>query len=50
MTTDFKINFDEPKIFEIKNIQPLTGTVGLYYIFTKQTQIQYPFKNQGYFI
>jgi hypothetical protein len=44
MTSEFKIYFDEPKFFEIKNIQPLTGTIGLYFIFTKQTQIQYPFK------
>ncbi|CAN5413666.1 hypothetical protein BH23BAC1_BH23BAC1_34130 [soil metagenome] len=44
MISAFQINFDEPKVFEIKNIQPLTGSVGLYFIFTKQTQIQYPFK------
>jgi hypothetical protein len=44
MISEFKINFDEPKIFEIKNIQLLTGSVGLYFIFTRQTQIQYPFK------
>lgn len=44
MTSEFKIYFDVPKVFEIKNIQPLTGSVGLYFIFTRQTQIQYPFK------
>jgi len=44
MTTEFKIYFDEPKIFEIKAIRPLMGSVGLYFIFTKQTQVQYPFK------
>ncbi len=44
MTSELKIYFDEPKVFEIKNIQSLTGSVGLYFIFTKQTQIQYPFK------
>lgn len=39
-----KINFDTPKNFEINNIKPLKGIVGLYFVFTKNTQIQYPFK------
>jgi hypothetical protein len=28
----------------MENIKPLNGLVGLYFIFTKKTQIQYPFK------
>ena len=43
-TKEFKIVFDSPKTFEIGNIKPLNGMVGLYFIFTKQTKIQYPFK------
>lgn len=39
-----QINFDTPKKFEITNIKPLNGIVGLYFIFTANTQIQYPFK------
>ena len=39
-----QINFDIPKQFELSNIKPLTGIVGLYFIFTTKTQIQYPFK------
>lgn len=39
-----QINFDAPKKFEITNIKPLNGIVGLYLIFTTNTQIQYPFK------
>ncbi|MFC2093846.1 hypothetical protein ACFLSV_08095, partial [Bacteroidota bacterium] len=42
-TNKFKIFFDSPKSFEIENIKPLNGLVGLYFIFTKQTLIQYPF-------
>jgi hypothetical protein len=44
MGNEFKINFDEPKLFEIKVIEALAGSIGLYFIFTKQTAIQYPFK------
>lgn len=44
MTNEFFIYFDEPKIFEIQNIRPLFGLVGLYFIFTSNTEIQYPFK------
>ncbi len=39
-----QINFDTPKQFELSNIKPLNGIVGLYFIFTMNTQIQYPFK------
>jgi hypothetical protein len=39
-----KINFDSPKQFELSNIKPLNGLVGLYFIFTANTLIQYPFK------
>ena len=40
---DLKIFFDSPMVFEIEKIRPLIGIVGLYFIFTKQTLIQYPF-------
>jgi hypothetical protein len=43
-TTELKIFFDQPKTFELQNIKPLMGLTGLYFIFTKKTQIQYPFK------
>ena len=43
-TQQLKIFFDVPKIFEIKNIKPLSGLIGLYFIFTDQTAIRYPFK------
>ncbi len=41
---ELEIFFDIPKSFEIQNIKPLIHLVGLYFIFTKNTQIQYPFK------
>jgi hypothetical protein len=41
---NLQINFDTPKQFELSNIKPLNGIVGLYFIFTTNTQIQYPFK------
>jgi hypothetical protein len=44
MTNEFKIYFDSPKTFEIQNIKPLYGLVGLYFIFTTDCEIQYPFK------
>lgn len=44
MSKEFKLFFDEPKTFEIKNIKPLNGLIGLYFIFTTETKIQYPFK------
>ena len=37
------IYFDEPKSFEPANIKMLGGIVGLYFIFTQKTFIQYPF-------
>ncbi len=39
-----QINFDTPKQFELNNIKPLNGIVGLYFIFSANTLIQYPFK------
>jgi len=39
-----QINFDTPKRFELSNIKPLNGIVGLYFICTTDTLIQYPFK------
>ena len=42
-TKTLKLFFDSPKAFEIENIKPLSGVVGLYFIFTKQILIQYPF-------
>ncbi len=44
MPKEFKIYFDEPKTFEIKNIKPLIGLTGLYFISTTKTKVQYPFK------
>ena len=46
MTNIFKnitIYFDEPKSFEPINTKALGGIVGLYFIFTQNTFIQYPF-------
>ncbi len=37
------IYFDKPKYFEPVNIKSLSGIVGLYFIFTQKTFIQYPF-------
>jgi hypothetical protein len=37
------IYFDASLSFEVNNISPLNGIVGLYFIFTSDTQIQYPF-------
>ena len=39
-----KLFFDEAKEFEPRFIQPLLGIRGLYFIFSKQTDINYPFK------
>ena len=39
-----KINFDIPKKFEVANTKTLGGVVGLYFIFSEKTYIQYPFK------
>ncbi len=37
------IYFDSPMPFEVQNIKPLNGIVGLYFIFSSTIQIQYPF-------
>lgn len=37
------IYFDSPISFESKNIKPLNGIIGLYFIFSSSIQIQYPF-------
>jgi len=39
-----KLFFDEAKTFESRFIQPLSGLRGLYFIFSDQIQIQYPYK------
>lgn len=39
----FKINFDKHQNFELRNIKPLMGICGLYFIFLKETEIPYPF-------
>jgi len=39
----FKINFDKQQDFELRNIKPLIGLRGLYFIFLKETEIPYPF-------
>lgn len=41
----FNINFDTAKGFELENLRGLGGIVGLYFIFTEKTHIQYPFKS-----
>jgi hypothetical protein len=43
MPKEILIYFDTPKPFEQSNIQSLGGIVGLYFIFSSTTQIQYPF-------
>ncbi len=42
--TQYKINFDKYQDFESRNIKPLMGLCGLYFIFLKETEIPYPFK------
>lgn len=37
------IYFDNPMEFEAKNIKPLSGITGLYFIFSSSIEIQYPF-------
>lgn len=39
-----KIFFDKYQDFESRNIKPLMGLCGLYFIFLKETDIPYPFK------
>lgn len=42
-----KINFffDQHQKFELRNFKTLIGVRGLYFIFLKQTEIPYPFRN-----
>ena len=40
----YRINFDQPKVFELRNIKPLAGVTGLYFIFNQSIQISYPFR------
>ena len=37
------IYFDSPMSFEAKNIKPLNGITGLYFIFSSTIHVQYPF-------
>lgn len=41
---EIKIFFNKPQEFELKNIKPLMGIIGLYFIFLENIEIQYPFK------
>lgn len=43
MSSLIDIYFDSPMLFEVKNIKPLNGIIGLYFIFTSTIQVQYPF-------
>ncbi len=40
----YRINFDQPKAFELRNMKPLAGVTGLYFIFSHSIWIPYPFK------
>lgn len=39
-----KIFFESPRPFELSQIKPLMGVVGLYFIFLNEMKIQYPFQ------
>lgn len=41
---ELQIFFENPKLFAPENIKGLAGIVGLYFIFTQNTKIQYPFR------
>ena len=43
MTKEITIYFDSPKDFIPDNIRPLNGIAGLYFIFSKSIDINYPF-------
>jgi hypothetical protein len=43
MTNEVTIYFDSPKDFTPENIKPLNGIAGLYFIFSKSININYPF-------
>lgn len=38
-----KIFFDKGRNFKLSNIRPLSGIVGLYFIYNEEIDIQYPF-------
>ena len=40
----FKIFFDKHQEFDLRNIKPLMGICGLYFIFLKKTEIPYPLR------
>ncbi len=40
----YKIFFDKYQEFELRNIKPLMGICGLYFIFLKKTEMPYPFR------
>ena len=44
MSKEFKLYFDTPKSFEVKNIKSFIGLTGLYFIFTSTIKIRYPFE------
>lgn len=44
MVEKYKIHFDDFQNFEPRNIKPLSGICGLYFIFLKKTEIPYPFE------
>lgn len=41
---EVKIFFDEGRKFEPRDIKPLLGLAGLYFIYNKDLEIQYPFR------
>ena len=43
MKTNIKIYFENSKKFELNNIKPLNGIIGLYFISLTKTLIEYPF-------
>ncbi len=43
MINEITIYFDSPKDFTPENIRPLNGIAGLYFIFSKSIDINYPF-------
>lgn len=43
MANEVTIYFDSPKDFVPENIRPLNGIAGLYFIFSKSVDINYPF-------
>ncbi|MCS7214505.1 MAG: hypothetical protein NZ927_09880, partial [Candidatus Calescibacterium sp.] len=40
---NYKINFDEGQILDLKNAKKLLGIIGLYFIYLRNYEIQYPF-------